>query len=57
VEQFGRNLPLIGELSSAQRSSLLFAVLVCFFLVVEPLGFLGIWLRVKRYFAAWPFRY
>ena len=26
-------------------------------LKIEPLGILGIWLRVKRYFAAWPFRY
>ena len=57
VEQFGRGLPLIGALSSSQRSSLLFAALVCTFLVVEPLGLLGIWLRIKRYFAAWPFRY
>ena len=57
VEQFGRGMPLIGALSSAQRSSLLFAVLVCVFLVTEPLGLLGIWLRIKRYFAGWPFRY
>ena len=57
VEQLGRDLPLIGDLSSSQRSSLLFATLVCTFLVVEPLGLLGIWLRVKRYFAGWPFRY
>ena len=29
----------------------------CFFLMFEPLGLLGIWLRIKRYFLAWPFRY
>ena len=31
--------------------------LLCVFLVFEPLGILGIWLRIKRYFMAWPFKY
>jgi branched-chain amino acid transport system permease protein len=26
-------------------------------LVFEPLGLYGVWMRIKRYFAAWPFRY
>lgn len=50
-------IPYISELSSAQQSTLLFAILVCLFLIFEPLGILGIWLRIKRYFIAWPFRY
>lgn len=57
VEQGGRHLPLVSELSSGQRSSLLFALMVVIFLVFEPLGLLGIWLRIKRYFASWPFSY
>ena len=57
AETIGHELPYISQLSSAQQSTLLFAVLVCAILVVEPLGILGIWLRIKRYFAAWPFRY
>ena len=32
-------------------------VLVIGFLVFEPLGLLGIWLKIKRYFQTWPFRY
>jgi branched-chain amino acid transport system permease protein len=36
---------------------LLFAVLVIACLVFEPLGLYGLWLRAKRYFMAWPFRY
>jgi branched-chain amino acid transport system permease protein len=35
----------------------IFALVVCAFLVLEPLGLYGPWLRVQRYFAAWPFTY
>ncbi|MCB9796660.1 MAG: branched-chain amino acid ABC transporter permease [Alphaproteobacteria bacterium] len=57
AEIVGRELPLLSSLSSAQQSTLLFSLLVVGFLVFEPLGLFGIWLRVKRYFIAWPFRY
>ncbi len=57
AETLGRDLPLLSALSSAQRSTLLFSVLVCGFLMAEPLGLFGIYLRVKRTFLAWPFRY
>jgi branched-chain amino acid transport system permease protein len=50
-------LPLLSELSSAQRQSTFLAVLVAVFLIVEPFGLYGIWLRIKFYFMAWPFRY
>ena len=36
---------------------LLFALIVVAFLLFEPLGLFGVWLRIKRYFIAWPFRY
>ncbi|MEN0064524.1 MAG: branched-chain amino acid ABC transporter permease [Myxococcota bacterium] len=57
AELVGRQLPLIGDLSSAQQSTVLFSLAVIGVLVVEPLGLYGVWLRVKRLFAAWPFRY
>jgi branched-chain amino acid transport system permease protein len=57
AELVGPSIPFVNQLTSAQQSTLLFAVLVCLFLIVEPLGMLGIWLRIKRYFVAWPFRY
>ena len=57
AEMLGRHLPLFSSLSSAQQSTLLFSALVIGFLVFEPLGLYGIWLRIKRYFLAWPFRY
>lgn len=57
MEAIGRNLPLINELNSSQQSTLLFALLVIGFLIFEPLGLYGIWLRIKRYFMTWPFSY
>lgn len=57
AEDLGSKLPLVDQLTSAQRSIVLFSLLVMGFLVFEPLGLYGIWLRIKRYFAAWPFRY
>jgi len=50
------SLPLLGSLSSAQRSILFLSVLVCVFMIAEPLGLVGIWARIRRYFAMWPFR-
>ena len=57
AEAVGPAIPLLSSLSSAQQSTVLFSVLVLVFLVFEPLGLFGIWLRIKRYFIAWPFRY
>lgn len=57
AERIGPYLPYIGELTASQQSTVLFSVLVCAFLVLEPLGLFGIWMRIKRYFMAWPFRY
>lgn len=57
AEVVGRQLPLLDRLSSAQQSTVLFALVVIGFLAFEPLGVFGLWLRVKRYFLAWPFRY
>lgn len=57
AETVGQHLPLLSRLSSGQQSTVIFALVVCAFLVLEPLGLYGLWLRVQRYFAAWPFRY
>jgi branched-chain amino acid transport system permease protein len=57
LEILGRATPLLDRLSSSLQSTLLFAILVIGCLVFEPLGLYGLWLRVKRYFVAWPFRY
>jgi branched-chain amino acid transport system permease protein len=57
AEVMGGYIPLMDALSSGQRETLLFATVVIAFLIFEPLGLYGIWLRVKRYFLGWPFRY
>lgn len=51
------HVPMLGGLSSAQQATLLFSLIVVGFLIFEPLGLFGMWLRVKRYFMAWPFKY
>ncbi len=50
-------LPLWRELSSGRQSVLFLGVIVMTFMAFEPAGIFGVWLRIKRYFAAWPFRY
>lgn len=57
AERVGDSVPLIDQLSSHQQSTVLFALLVIGFLIFEPLGLMGIWLRIKRYFQTWPFRH
>ena len=57
ADAFLGELPIISELSGAQRKAAFQAILVTSFLMAEPLGLFGIWLRVKSYFMAWPFRY
>ena len=57
LEMLGRATPVLSQLPSSQQSTLLFSVLVIACLLFEPLGLYGLWLRVKRYFLAWPFRY
>jgi len=53
----GAVLPFISELTSNEQERLIFALIILGFLLFEPLGLVGLWLRIKRYFLAWPFRY
>jgi branched-chain amino acid transport system permease protein len=46
-----------GIVSVDQLEGMLFGVLIVVFLVVEPRGLFGLWLRVRNYFKAWPFSY
>jgi branched-chain amino acid transport system permease protein len=56
AEHIGRYIPYINQLTNAEQSVLLFSLLVGAILLYEPLGIFGLWLKVKRYFLAWPFR-
>lgn len=57
LEEVGALIPFLSGLTRAQQATVLFSLLVLLVLAFEPLGITGVWLRVKRYFAAWPFRY
>jgi branched-chain amino acid transport system permease protein len=57
AEAIGGFVPLLSRLPSGQQSTVVFALIATAFLIFEPLGLFGVWLRVKRYFMAWPFKY
>jgi branched-chain amino acid transport system permease protein len=44
-------------LSIFQLNVALFGVLIIVFLIAEPLGLYGIWIRVRNYWKGWPFSY
>lgn len=57
AELIGASIPLVNQLTNEQQSTLLFSIIVGAFLIYEPLGLFGIWLKIKRFFMTWPFRY
>jgi branched-chain amino acid transport system permease protein len=44
-------------LTAPELSQLLYGLLLVAFLVLEPRGLAGIWVRIKAYFTSWPFSY
>jgi branched-chain amino acid transport system permease protein len=40
-----------------QVESLLYGLLIIGFLIFEPRGLFGIWIRIRSYWKAWPFTY
>lgn len=46
-----------GLLNVFELQSIIFGVLIILFLILEPRGLYGLWLRVRNYFKAWPFSY
>jgi branched-chain amino acid transport system permease protein len=44
-------------LSIFQLNIVLFGVLIIVFLIAEPLGLYGIWIRMRNYWKGWPFTY
>ncbi|MDN5858121.1 MAG: branched-chain amino acid ABC transporter permease [Pseudonocardia sp.] len=64
IDRFSGYLPGVGTgpgdagfISVFALNQAIFGLLIVFFLVVEPRGLAGIWLRIKAYFTAWPFSY
>ena len=44
-------------LSVFSFNQLFYGLLVILFLILEPLGFYGIWIKVRNYWTRWPFSY
>ena len=40
-----------------QVESLLYGLLIIVFLIFEPRGLFGLWIRIRNYWKAWPFSY
>ncbi len=59
-DDFGivNTLPGTGPgLSVFQLNLVIYGLLIIVFLIFEPLGLYGIWLRVRNYWKGWPFTY
>jgi len=51
-------LPGTGPgLSVLQLNQVLYGLLIILFLIFEPFGLYGIWLRIRNYWKGWPFTY
>ena len=46
-----------GGITVVQVESILYGLLIIGFLIFEPKGLFGIWIRVRNYWKAWPFSY
>jgi branched-chain amino acid transport system permease protein len=49
--------PTGGVLTVFQLEAILYGLLIIGFLIAEPRGLYGIWLRVRNYWKGWPFSY
>jgi branched-chain amino acid transport system permease protein len=51
-------LPGIGPgLSVFQLNQVIYGLLIIGFLIFEPLGLYGIWIKIRNYWKGWPFTY
>lgn len=60
ADDFGivHTLPGVGPgLSVFQLNQVLFGLLIILFMIFEPLGLYGIWMRIRNYWKTWPFTY
>ncbi|MGH2749531.1 MAG: branched-chain amino acid ABC transporter permease [Actinomycetota bacterium] len=63
IEEIPSFVPLIsgaaagGFLTTQQLEQVLYGLLIVLFLIFEPRGLYGIWIRVRNYWKAWPFSY
>jgi hypothetical protein len=44
-------------LNAFQMNQVLYGLLIVGFIIFEPLGLYGIWVRIRNYWKGWPFTY
>ncbi|MGH9186964.1 MAG: branched-chain amino acid ABC transporter permease [Acidimicrobiales bacterium] len=49
--------PVGAGLSIFQFNQLFYGLLIVLFLIFEPLGLYGVWIKVRNYWKGWPFSY
>jgi branched-chain amino acid transport system permease protein len=63
VQEVPRFVPFVsgdssgGLITTFQLQTLLYGVAIVVFLILEPRGLFGLWVRVRNYWRAWPFSY
>lgn len=62
LDALGDTLPFFetastGLLSTATLERIIFGLLIVGFMIFEPRGLYGIWIRIRNYWKAWPFSY
>ena len=63
VEELPHLVPFVtsrpgeGVLSTQQLELVIYGALIIVFLIFEPRGLYGLWVRVRNYWRAWPFSY
>lgn len=55
--EFAELLPSAIAISPELFEGILYGVLIIGFLIIEPRGLFGIWLRIRNYWKGWPFSY
>ena len=55
--EFAEILPSAIAVSPELLEGILYGVLIIGFLIIEPRGLFGIWLRIRNYWKGWPFSY
>lgn len=63
IQEVPRFIPVIsgaatgGFLTTQQFEQILYGLLIIVFLIIEPRGLYGLWVRVRNYWTQWPFSY
>ncbi|MGH2753718.1 MAG: branched-chain amino acid ABC transporter permease [Actinomycetota bacterium] len=63
IEEAPRFIPAIsasatgGFLTTQQLEQVIYGLLIIVFLIVEPRGLYGLWVRARNYWTRWPFSY